>query len=67
MSDKYQEDYDLAVDKIDQATEDDGPYSNNVVGSVLRAFSEKYGFEKANLLIDECNITHNHGIEKVIK
>lgn len=50
---------------IEQAIEVDGPYSNNVVGSVLRIVADKFGTDTANDLIDEFDITELFDIEKV--
>jgi len=50
---------------ITKAIVTDGPYSNNIVGSVLRSVAAEFGNETANDLIDEFDITELFDIEKV--
>jgi len=43
----------------------DGAEQHNTVGMILRMFSEKYGNDAANELVEHCNTKENWGIGKI--
>lgn len=51
--------------QIVKAIEQDGPYSHNIVSSVLRSVSNEFGANVANGLIDEYELDEVFGIQKV--
>jgi len=43
----------------------DGPYTHNIISATLRALAKKHGYEVANRLVDEFELTELYDIPKV--
>lgn len=52
--------------KIENAIFQDGNYTNNIIGSVLRQVARDHGYGTANQLIDEYDIEEEYGIPPVM-
>ena len=57
-------DIEEAKSSIEKAIDTDGPYSNNVVGSVLRLVDAEHGIKAALALMDEYELEEMFGIQR---
>lgn len=55
-------DKEQAVKQIRTAMRQNGPYTNNVIGSVLRLYATDNGYEAADALIKEMKLGRLYGI-----
>ncbi len=53
-----------AREEIEQAIEDRGPYSHNIISCVLRLIASRWGYKETNDFIDEYDLTRRFGIAK---
>lgn len=53
------------VEQIEDAIDQGGDFSHNIVSIFLRQIDKEFGTKKANAVIDELNLTELFGIRKV--
>jgi hypothetical protein len=56
---------DYFIEIEDLVGEDQGPYTHNLISSILRCVAEKWGNEKANEMVDYFGLTELYGIHRV--
>jgi len=54
-----------ARDSIENAMDQNGPYTHNIISLSLRSLAEKGGNKAANDLVDEYELDQEYGIQKV--
>jgi hypothetical protein len=51
--------------RIEEAMEQDGPFTHNLIGFTLSSLAQKVGVKYANELVREFDLTEIYGIEEV--